>query len=92
MSKTSHLYEKYIKMHQIVLFIEPSYREFETPFKIASLFTNRFTINEDASFEIVKIFELDRKSNLTKNSWKECQEELYQKGMNPITKFECSYR
>ena len=59
-------YKKRIKreiMQKIVLFIEPptigsAPYEFETPVKIANLFMNRFAIEEDASFEILKIFEL----------------------------------
>ena len=64
------------------MFIEPSHREFETPLKIGNLFTNRFAIDEDASSEIVKIVELDKKS--TAVSWKEYQNDLYYKGMNLI--------
>lgn len=67
-------------MLKIVLFVEPTNREFETPLKIGRLLTNRFVINEDAHSEIVKILELNKKS--TKISWPEYQEETYQKGMN----------
>ena len=49
-------------MQKIVLFIEPSDDAFETPFKIGHLFMNRFTIEEEANFEIVKIFELGKSS------------------------------
>ena len=48
-------------MQKIVLFIEPTDSAYETPFKIGHLFKNRFTIEDEATFEIVKIFEL-RKS------------------------------
>ena len=47
-------------MHKIVLFIEPSVEAFETPSKIGHIFMNRFTIEEDASFEIAKVLELGK--------------------------------
>ena len=49
-------------MQKIVLFIEPNDDAFITPFKIGHLFTNRFAIEEEANFEIVKIFELEKSS------------------------------
>ena len=49
-------------MQKIVLFIEPNDKAFVTPFKIGHLFMNRFTIDEEAKFEIVKIFELGKSS------------------------------
>ena len=49
-------------MQKIVLFIEPSDEAFFTPFKIGHLFMNRFTIDERANYEIVKIFELEKSS------------------------------
>ena len=54
-------------MQKIVLFIEPSDDAFCTPFKIGHLFTNRFAIEEEANFEIVKIFELGKSSE--KMAW-----------------------
>ena len=51
-------------MQKIVLFIEPCDDAFRTPFKIGHLFMNRFAIEEEANFEMVKIFELG------KTSWK----------------------
>ena len=50
-------------MHKIVLFIEPNDDAFSTPFKIGHLYMNRFSIEEEANFEIVKIFELGRVSD-----------------------------
>ena len=44
-------------MQKIILFIDPSDYAFETPVKIGNLFINRFAIDEDASFEILEIFE-----------------------------------
>ena len=72
-------------MQKIILFIEPTDREFETPSKIGSLLTNRFAINEDASTKIVKVLELGKKS--TELSWPEYQEETHVKGMNPYLYF-----
>ena len=49
-------------MHKIVLFIEPNDDAFWTPSKIEHLFMNRFAIDEDASFEIVKVLDLGKTS------------------------------
>ena len=49
-------------MQKIVLFIEPSDDAFITPFKIGHLFMNRFTIEEGANYEIVKLYELEKSS------------------------------
>ena len=49
-------------MHKIVLFIEPNDDAFFTPSKIGHLFANRFAIDEDVGFEIVKILELEKTS------------------------------
>ena len=48
---------------KIVLFLEPSDHAFNTPLKIGHLFMNRFAIDEDASFEIVKVLELKKGSS-----------------------------
>ena len=45
-------------MQKIILFVEPSDDAYETPVKIGNLFMNRFAVDEDASIEILKIFEL----------------------------------
>ena len=63
-------------MQKIVLFIEPSDDAFFTSFKSGHLFMNRFSIGEEANFEIVKIFELG------KFSWKMSKEYRKQKGMS----------
>ena len=73
-------------MQKVVLFVEPIDVAFFTPTKIANLFINRFSIDEDASSEIVAIFEL------CKISWDALYpearkynflvEERQQKGMN----------
>ena len=46
-------------MQKIVLFIDPAQSEWSTPSKIGNLLMNRFTIDEDANFETVKIFNLE---------------------------------
>ena len=45
---------------KIVLFIEPTDDAFYTPSKIGHLFMNRFAIDEDPGFEIVKVLELEK--------------------------------
>ena len=47
-------------MQKIVLFIDPSEEAWQTPSKIGNLFMNRFAVDEDAAFEILKIFELGK--------------------------------
>ena len=46
-------------MQKIILFIEPPQAEWTTPFKIGKLFMNRFTIDEVANSETVKICNLE---------------------------------
>ena len=75
-------------MHKIVLFIEPTDDAFSTPSKIGHLFMNRFAIDEDASFEIIKVFELE-KTSLRMSSPKHpdyifFENERKQKGMDLI--------
>ena len=75
-------------MQQIVLFIEPNDDSWCISSKIAHLFMNRFAVDEDAGFEILKVLELG------KSSWKmtytkhpehtKFQNEGQQKGMNLI--------
>ena len=45
--------------HKIVLFIEHEQKPYRTPLKIGNLFMNRFSIDEDANFEISNIFHLE---------------------------------
>ena len=45
-------------MHKIILFVEPSDEDFVLPIEIGDLFMNRFAIEEDGMFEILKILEL----------------------------------
>jgi len=45
-------------MQKIVLFIDPSYDEFDKPFNIGHLFMNRIAVDDDAASEILKICEL----------------------------------
>ena len=49
-------------MQKIVLFIESSDDAFQTPEKICHLFMNRFSVDEDASFEILNVLELGKAS------------------------------
>ena len=50
-------------MNKIILFIEPSDDAFWTPEKNGHLFMNRFTVDEDASFEVLNVLELGKASN-----------------------------
>ena len=76
-------------MQKIVLFIEPNADTFTTPFEICHLFMNRFTIPEEASFEIVNILELGKASRTM--CWSGCsgywnlEEERHSKGMSLST-------
>ena len=63
-------------MQKIVLFIEPSDDAFQIPVKSGYLFMNRFGIEEEANFEIVKIFELG------KSFWKMLVDRFHQKYSN----------
>ena len=58
-------------MQKIVLFIEPNETAFITPEKIGNIFMNRFSIDEDASSEILGIFELGKTSWNISRSFKE---------------------
>ena len=56
-------------MQKIILFIEPEEHAFHTSAKMGNMLMNRFAIDEEASNEILKIFELGKKS--LKSSWEE---------------------
>ena len=45
-------------MMHIVLFMEPSEDKWRIPLKLGRLYMNRFAIDEDAGFEIIKVVEL----------------------------------
>ena len=47
-------------MQKIILFIEPNDEAFMTPAKIGDIFMNRFAIDENATCEILKRFELGK--------------------------------
>ena len=49
-------------MQKIVIFIEPCEDAWFTPLKIGNSIMNRFAIDEDPAFEVLKIFELDKTS------------------------------
>ena len=46
----------------IILFIEPTDEACYIPSKIGHLFMNRFAVDEDPGFEIVKVLELEKTS------------------------------
>ena len=78
-------------MQKIILFVEPIDDAFETPAKIGDIFMNRFAIDENASCEILKKFELGKSS--LNMSWPEGKnydnfvEERHQKGMDHLSMF-----
>ena len=87
-------------MQKIVLFIEPNEDAFMTPLKIGNLFLNRFAVEEDAAFEVLKIFEFKKRgkcpeswkmsepwkmSDTDHSEYKKLEEENNQKGMDLIT-------
>ena len=76
-------------MQKIVLFIEPNEDAFDTSFKSGHLFMNRFSIGEEANFEIVKIFELGKSSfKMTfpgDSEYSNFEENRNQKGMSLST-------
>ena len=49
-------------MQKIILFNEPNDDAFLTPSKIGDIFMNRFVIDENASCEILKKYELPKTS------------------------------
>ena len=71
---------------KIVLFIEPFENAFCIPSKIGDLFMNRFAIDEESSFEIVKILELEKKfeamSNRTLPEYKNFENDRKKKGID----------
>ena len=50
-------------MRNIIIFIEPSDKEYETPLKIGRLYWNRFAIDENAAFEILGVYEIKQSLN-----------------------------
>ena len=73
-------------MQKIILLVEPNDHTFMTPAKIGNIFMNRFAIDEDASSEILKIFELAKTSKEMSmpgsENYKNFNEERQQKGMD----------
>ena len=62
-TKTPEIFEEHSEreiMQKIILIIEPSDNAYDTPAKIGNIFMNRFAIDEDASSEVLKIFELGK--------------------------------
>ena len=58
-------------MQKIVLFIQPSKDAWRTPLEIGNLFMNRFAVDEDAAFEILKIFELGMELGMSSERMKQ---------------------
>ena len=50
-------------MKQNIFFIEPTDCTFSTPSKIGNLLMNRLVVDEDASFEILKILEFSKEDS-----------------------------
>ena len=78
---------------KIVLFIEPHDDAFCTPSKIGHLFMNRFAVDEDPGFEIVKVLELEKASQAMSNKnhseYKNFENERKQKGIDLMDAKEC---
>ena len=72
--------------HKIVLFIEPNDDACITPIKIGHLIMNRFAIDEDSSFEIVKVLELEKSAGMASSNPKDesFANEIKQKGIDLI--------
>ena len=75
-------------MQKIVLFIEPMHDAWYTPLKTRNLYMNRFAVEEDAAYEVLKNFELEKTSfNVSRYDEPECKnftEERKQKGKDLI--------
>ena len=75
-------------MHQVIFMIEPNDDKYWTNEKIGNIFMNRFTIDEDAAFEILQIFELQKTSEYMALDGHPIQKdfslEIEQKGMGFI--------
>ena len=78
-------------MQKIIIFVDPSADSSCTPAKIGNIFMNRFAIDENASCEILKAFELGETSVWVREmSWLDDEineffvEELKQKGMEHL--------
>ena len=54
-------------MHQVSLFLEEQEDDWSTPLKIGNLFFNRFAADEDAAFESVGVYHLQKSSD--KMAW-----------------------
>ena len=49
-------------MHNVILFPEAFQEKFVTPLKIGDLFFNRFGVDEDAAFEMIGVYQLEKTS------------------------------
>ena len=71
-------------MQKIILFVEPNDDAFTSPAKIGDIFMNRFAVDENASCEILKRFELGKTSLPKAENYNNFVEERKQKGMNQL--------
>ena len=67
-------------MQKIILFLERSDKAYDVSFKLGNLFVNRFTVDEEASFEVIAIVELETTLNETSDS----SEKIKHKGIDSI--------
>ena len=51
-------------LQKIIFFIEPNEDAWITPIKVKNLFMNRFSIDENVGFEILKVIELEKASKI----------------------------
>ena len=56
-------------MHQVSLFLEEQEEAYCTPLKIGNLFFNRFGTDEDAAFESVGVYHLQKSSWEMENTY-----------------------
>ena len=58
-------------MHNVILFTEAFKEKWGTPLKIGDLFFNRFGVDEDAAFEMLGVYELEKTSKKMADSMEE---------------------
>ena len=59
-------------MHNVILFAEAFKETWGTPLKIGDLFFNRFGVDEDAAFEMLGVYQLEKTS--VKMAWSRHEE------------------
>ena len=84
--KTIENYLETNKKHQVVLFMEEQEDDWAAPLKIGNLFFNRFAADEDAAFESVGVYHLQKSSYEVVESWRDgyanFENERKEKGMD----------